>query len=91
MQAMRVTLLDAHNFEMVVDNELVARDFSELRPSIESFMRKALQNDFVTMQVRVSEANENNRAYSRTDKYQLMIEKNKFLNDFRNEFGLEFN
>ena len=91
MQAMRVTLLDAHNFEMVVDNELVARDFSELRPHIESFMREALQNDFVTMQVRVSEANENNRAYNRTDKYQLMIEKNSFLNDFRNEFGLEFN
>ena len=91
MQAMRITLLDAHSFEMVVDNELVARDFIELSPHIQSFMRTALQNDFIKMQVRVSEANENNRAYNRTDKYQLMVDKNKYLNDLRTEFGLEFN
>lgn len=90
MQAMRIALLDPSTFEIVVDNELVARDFQAILPDIEAFMRRELKNDFIQMKVRISEANENVRVFSRTEKFQMMGEKNKALYDFQKEFGLEF-
>ena len=90
MQAMRIALLDPSTFEIVVDNELVARDFQAILSDIEAFMRRELKNDFIQMKVRISEANENVRVFSRTEKFQMMGEKNKALYDFQKEFGLEF-
>lgn len=90
MQGMRVKLFDNYLFEMVVENELVANDFRSIRTDIERYMRQALQNDFIEMQVRVSEPDENVRAFSRTEKFQQMASKNKALHELKNEFGLEF-
>jgi len=42
------------------------------------------------MSVRVSAAEEKVRAYSRTEQFQMMMEKNKALKELQDEFGLEF-
>ena len=42
------------------------------------------------MSVRVSAAEEKVRAYSRSEQFQKMAEKNNALLDLQNEFGLEF-
>ena len=90
MQNMRLTLLDATTFEAVVDNPIVAKDFTALAPAIQAYLRTRLKNSKVTMSVRVSAPEEKVRAYSRTEQFQMMMEKNHALKDLLDEFGLEF-
>ena len=90
MQNMRLTLLDATTFEAVVDNPIVAKDFNALAPAIQDYLRARLKNSKVTMSVRVSAPEEKVRAYSRTEQFQMMMEKNKALKELQDEFGLEF-
>ena len=90
MQNMRLTLLDATTFEAVVDNPIVAKDFTALAPAIQAYLRTRLKNSKVTMSVRVSAPEEKVRAYSRTEQFQMMMEKNKALKELQDEFGLEF-
>lgn len=92
MKAMHISLIpETFSFEVVLDNELVANEFRAIKPSVENFMRKALNNDFIEMIIRVSEVDETIRAYSKVEKYQMMCEKNKYLDELREKFGLEFN
>ena len=90
MQNMRLTLLNATTFEAVVDNPIVAKDFTALAPAIQDYLRARLKNSKVTMSVRVSAPEEKVRAYSRTEQFQMMMEKNKALKELQDEFGLEF-
>ena len=90
MQNMHLTLLNATTFEAVVDNPIVAKDFTALAPAIQDYLRTRLKNSKVTMSVRVSAAEEKVRAYSRTEQFQMMMEKNKALKELQDEFGLEF-
>ena len=90
MQNMRLTLLDATTFEAVVDNPIVAKDFTAMAPAIQDYLRTRLKNSKVTMTVRVSAPEEKVRAYSRTEQFQMMMEKNKALKELQDEFGLEF-
>ena len=90
MQNMHLTLLNATTFEAVVDNPIVAKDFTALAPAIQEYLRTRLKNSKVTMSVRVSAAEEKVRAYSRTEQFQMMMEKNKALKELQDEFGLEF-
>ena len=89
MHAMHLTLLDDTSFEVVVDNELIAKEFIALIPSVESYLRTRLKNGKVIMKVRVSAPSEKTRAYSRVEKYQMMAQKNNALQQLREEFGLE--
>ena len=90
MQNIRLTLLsDAITFEVVVDNEIVAKDFTSMIPDIQNYLRSRLKNRKVRMTVRVSEAAENVRAFSRVEKFQMMAKKNEALLHLKEEFGLE--
>lgn len=90
MQNMRVTLLDDITFEVVVDNEIIAKEFTGMIPVLQDYMRIRLKNRKVTMTVRVSEPSEKVRAYGRVEKFQMMAQKNGNLMELKNEFGLEF-
>lgn len=90
MQNMRVTLLNDTTFEVVVDNEIIAKEFTAMIPVLQDYMRIRLKNRKVTMTVRVSEPSEKIRAYGRVEKFQMMAQKNGTLMELKNEFGLEF-
>lgn len=90
MQNIRLTLLsDAITFEVVVDNEIVAKDFNSMIPDIQTYLRSCLKNRKVRMTIRVSEPAENVRAFSRVEKFQMMAKKNDALLHLKEEFGLE--
>lgn len=92
MRAMRIELLpNSVQFEVVVDNELVANEFKAIKRDLELFLRRELKNDLVEMLIRVSAPDENNRAFTKGERYQLMSEKNEVLNHLKDTFGLEFN
>ena len=73
----------------MVDNEIVAKDFTSMIPDIQNYLRSRLKNRKVRMTVRVSEAAENVRAFSRVEKFQMMAKKNEALLHLKEEFGLE--
>ncbi|WP_455590523.1 DNA polymerase III subunit gamma/tau [Bacteroides sp.] len=89
MQNMKVALLNESTFEAVVDNEIVAKDFTTLIPDLQAYLRGRLRNRTVTMKVRVSAPTENVRAFSRVEKFQMMAQKNNALMQLKEEFGLE--
>lgn len=90
MQGLRPVLIgNSTSFEVVVDNEIAARDFTALIPEIQDYLRRGLKNSKVLMTVRVSAPTETIRAVGRVEKFQMMAQKNQALMQLKNEFGLE--
>ena len=90
MQMLRPVLLNnSTTFEVVVDNEFAAKDFTALIPELQSYLRGRLKNSKVVMTVRVSEATETIRPVGRVEKFQMMAQKNPALMQLKDEFGLE--
>ncbi len=89
MQNMRLTLLNDTTFEAVVDNEIVAKEFTVMIPSLQEYLRTRLKNRKVTMTVRISDPAEKVRAYGRVEKFQMMAQKNDALLQLKEQFGLE--
>ena len=90
MQMLRPVLPNnSTTFEVVVDNEFAAKDFTALIPELQSYLRGRLKNSKVVMTVRVSEATETIRPVGRVEKFQMMAQKNQALMQLKDEFGLE--
>lgn len=89
MQNMHLTLLNDTTFEVVVDNDIVAKEFTAMIPDIQEYLRNRLKNKKVTMTVRTSAATEKVRAYGRVERFQMMAQKNQALLQLKDEFGLE--
>lgn len=89
MQNMRITLINDTTFEAVVDNEIVAKEFTGMIPTLQNYLRTRLKNRKVTMTVRISAPTEKVRAYGRVEKFQMMAQKNSVLLQLKEEFGLE--
>ena len=90
MQNIRLTLLnDDITFEVVVDNEIVAKDFTSMIPNVQNYLRSRLKNRKVKMTVRVSAPAENVRAFSRVEKIQMMAKKNEALLQLKDECVFE--
>ena len=90
MQVLRPVLLNnSTTFEIVVDNEIAAKDFTALIPELHDYLRGRLKNSKVVMTVRVSAPTETVRAVGRVEKFQMMSQKNQALMQLKEEFGLE--
>ncbi|MGL5273656.1 MAG: DNA polymerase III subunit gamma/tau [Phocaeicola sp.] len=89
MMNMTPQLLDETSFEVVVDNEMVEKFIRQMGNSILAYLRHKLHNRHVSMQIRVSEAKEQTRAYSHLERYQLMNKKNPALQKLKESLGLE--
>lgn len=89
MHVYRPSMLNSTTFEVVVENEIVAKDFATELPAIQNYLCSHLKNRQVTMKIRVSEGNDNNRAVGRVEKFQAMAQKNSALIQLKEVFGLE--
>ena len=89
MRHMHPTLLNDITFEVTVDNDLIAKDFNALIPSIQNYLRTRLKNRKVTMTVRISAPDEKPHAYGRVEKFQMMAQKNEALLKLKDALGLE--
>ena len=89
MMNMSIKLLNDTTFEALVDNELVAKYMKNLIHPIQNYLRENLHNSRITMTIRVSEAMETVRAYSRVERFQMLSQKNPELLNLKEEFGLE--
>ena len=90
MQMLHPVLLNnSTTFEVVVDNEIAAKDFRNLIPELQNYLRVQLKNSKVVMTVRVSEPTETVRPVGRVEKFLIMAQKNQALLQLKDEFGLE--
>ena len=90
MQMLHPVLLNnSTTFEVVVDNEIAAKDFRNLIPELQNYLRVQSKNSKVVMTVRVSEPTETVRPVGRVEKFQMMAQKNQALMQLKDEFGLE--
>ncbi|MDR0961090.1 MAG: DNA polymerase III subunit gamma/tau [Mediterranea sp.] len=89
MQVLRPAMLDEVTFEIVLDNDIAVKEFTELIPTLQDYIRPQLRNARATMRVRLSEPEENKRPVSKVEKYQMMVEKNEALAELKETFGLE--
>jgi DNA polymerase-3 subunit gamma/tau len=82
-------LTAAATFEVLVDNDMVEHYFNQLRPRIEDYLRDRLHNRQLRMTVRIAAPEENVRAFSQVERYQMMSKKNVYLSKLKEKFGLE--
>lgn len=82
-------LADQQTFEVAVDNDMVQKYMQQLAPKIEAHLQEKLHNRKIRMTTRVSEANENVRAYSHVERFQMMSKKNPSLLRLKEALGLE--
>lgn len=90
MKDIQPTLINDTTFEVIVSNEFVEKEMIQMISQIQNHMRTQLRNSKITMQVRLSKSNENKRAYSRVEQFQMMAQKNPALLKLKDIFGLEF-
>ncbi len=89
MSTIKPKLLNDTTFEILVDNDMAAKDFVAASPEIQYYLRQSLKNSKVQMTVRVSEAQEVTRAFGKVEKFQAMAQKNNTLLQLKEVFGLE--
>ena len=92
MQNIHLALNDDRTTSTIpFDNELAAKEFHSILPSVQGYLRSRLRNNQLTLLTHVSEAEEQTRAVSRNEKLQLMSEKNEVMKLLISTFKLEFN
>ncbi|MBQ8423103.1 MAG: DNA polymerase III subunit gamma/tau [Coprobacter sp.] len=89
MQSCMPQLINALDFEVVVDNRGQVDRLNARATDLLSFLRTALKNSHIEMYVRESEKQERRRAYSPGERFVLMAEKNPDLNLLKEAFSLE--
>lgn len=90
MKIMQPTLINDTTFEVIVDNEMVAKQLQPISTNIVSFIQQQLHNNTIKMEIRVSDEGTPKRAYNRVEQYKMMVEKNPALAKLKDIFGLEF-
>ncbi len=89
MKNMKLRMLSGSDFEVVVENQQVKHYLDPLVPDIERALRKGLKNSHVHMHLRVAEAGEQSRPYTKREQYQQMLERSAGLRLLNEEFGLK--
>lgn len=82
-------LKEGGNFEYTVNNQFQENALKENAPSILKSLRNSLENDFISMRVVIVERALEQRVFTATDKYKLMVEKNPILEELRKRLDLE--
>ena len=84
-----LTIIDSDHFEVVANNPAVADQLKQYKPAIEQYLRDNLDNVNITMNVRIREAEEKKRAYSRQEQFMNMCGINPSLKKLRDVLNLD--
>ena len=79
----------ALHFEVVVDNQAQVKLVQEKGVYILPFLKQELQNTHISMSVRESARAEKQKAFSQREKLNMMVQKNPYIRQFADKFGLE--
>ena len=79
----------ALHFEVVVDNQAQVKLVQEKAAYILPFLKQELKNTHISMSVRESARAEKQKAFSQREKLNMMAQKNPYIRQFADKFGLE--
>ena len=85
-----IALTEGTKVQITVDNKLAAQDFLAMKPALIAHLQKELHNSALDLEVVENAVTEQPKAFTRTERFQLMAEKNHVLVDLKDEFNLEF-
>ena len=89
MKNMNPKILDFPHLEVIVDNELIKQEMEEFRGRILSTLKGKLQNDAITLDIRVAEQQERVKVLTRREQFELMRKENPAVEVLRQAFDLE--
>ncbi|MCH5174688.1 MAG: DNA polymerase III subunit gamma/tau [Prevotellaceae bacterium] len=76
-------------FCVIVDNPAIMNELNKKSPLIDGFLRNRLSNSGITMSVRMREATDRQRAFSKVEQLNMMLEQSEPLKKLKEELGLE--
>jgi len=83
-------LLSENVLQITVGNTVLAKELNERRNMLLEFLREKLKNDFITLQVEVTEQPTENKKYmTDRDKLDAMAAQNPNVNKLRDQLNLE--
>jgi hypothetical protein len=86
---MRPFITGEHTVTIPIDNKIVAQELQSMRPQIETYLRKQMQNNKINIQIELEEVNKNHRIVSRIEQYQMMEQQNPSLKKLKEMFELD--
>ena len=89
MKNMNPKILDFPHLEVIVDNELIKQEMEDFRGRILSTLKSKLQNDAITLDIRVAEQQERVKILTRREQFELMRKENPAVEVLRQAFNLE--
>jgi len=85
----RPVLMEGFRIDFSIDNRLLEEELNEKKGELLGYLRKELNNNKITLQTRISEADKNSRPYTDKEKFEKMAEKNPALRKLKDELDLE--
>lgn len=76
-------------FHVIVDNPAIMSELNKKSGQINDFLRGRLGNRAITMEVRMREVTDKQRAYSKSEQLNMMLEQSEALRRLKEEFELE--
>ena len=89
IQSTQPILVTDSEFEVFVSNTLQEKDLIKLKPQILDYIRQKVQNDLVTMNIKLAEETETQRANTPEERFRILSEKNPALDILKNGLQLE--
>ncbi len=77
------------NIEAAIDNEILLQQVNEIRGNIRATMRKTLHNNNIELTLRLAEASEMKRAYTKRELFDHLRQTNPAIEKLRAALGLE--
>ena len=76
-------------FYVIVDNPAIMNELNKKSSHINDFLHYRLQNTSISMVVRMREATDKQRAFSKAEQLEIMLNQSEPLRKLKEEFGLE--
>ena len=89
MMNLRPYLASDTEFTITIDNKLVAQELHTIKPRIENYLRRQMQNSRITMRIILDETQTSHRIYSRVEQYQMLEKRNPSLKKLKELLDLD--
>ena len=90
LKANKPVLKDNFKIEFIVSNNLQENGLIKIKSEILNSLSKSLNNNQITLEFIVKEAEKKKQIYTDSDKYKYLSEKNENVNKLKQKFNLDF-
>ena len=89
MKNMNPVIIELPKIEVKVDNELIKQEMEDFKGRIVSTLRNSLQNENLTLEIRIAEQKEKVKILTRREQFEKLTKENPAIDKLRQVFNLE--